>query len=445
MTKHWPPPNIKPLKRLQVTDGLLIDASRWRLAHEYHRLRQNLQFQSLNHPGIVCDLGVKLIPAPAIAQPQYRDGRWVQIQPGIAIDMFGNFIVVTEPIEFRISTAVTASEPVTVYLVVSYVDPEKTRRSENGDIVQESFRIDEKTSPPNDWEVEVCRFELHAGEVNLSNPQDVFFPRKNDLDLRYRPQAQWRASALVRVGVSSANEPEDSRIISNLSYLLQSAGSLYPRLQTASEIIKINWKSEAEEQEKLIKCDLIFLTYEQLSAIKNTEKETMLREYLKSGGVVLIETSLKNTELGEMLDLHAQLQDSLLDVPKTDGSSYRQQIETEIQALEIELKSSISEICSPVVHLANLLGWGGEGTLHRNHPLRNEPFLFGQLPMVDDVPVQVYNWGGLVLVLGDLSCGWGLDEERLLPRETIRTAQEMGVNLLHFAWRRHQMTLLQQQ
>ena len=37
-----------------------------------------------------------------------------------------------------------AQEPLMVYLVVSYVDPEDLRRDERREMVQETFRIDEK-------------------------------------------------------------------------------------------------------------------------------------------------------------------------------------------------------------------------------------------------------------------------------------------------------------
>jgi hypothetical protein len=63
---------------------------------------------------------------------------------------------------------------------------------------------------------------------------------------------------------------------------------------------------------------------------------------------------------------------------------------------------------------------------------------------VGEEPIQLLVGGGIILIVGDLSAGWGIDELRSLPRETIRTAQEMGINLLHYAWRRRQMLQLQQ-
>ena len=50
--------------------------------------------------------------------------------------------------------------------------------------------------------------------------------------------------------------------------------------------------------------------------------------------------------------------------------------------------------------------------------------------------------GGIVIIIGNLSSVWEFNPELALPRETIRNAQEMTINILHFAWRRRQMTQL---
>jgi hypothetical protein len=208
MSKYWPPPNIKPFKRIQVSDGMLINSARWQMAHEYHRIRQNVHYQSLNQPGIVSDLGVYAIEPPPEVLRQYRDRRWVTIQPGIAIDVFGNVIVVNEPVEFRI-TSEAIDKPTTIYVVVSYVDPTQLQGAEqNGDLVTETFRIDERNSPPDDTEVEICRVLLTPGEVELANAPDVFYPELNQLDLRYRQKARSRPQGLIKVGIITDNNPD---------------------------------------------------------------------------------------------------------------------------------------------------------------------------------------------------------------------------------------------
>ena len=83
--------------------------------------------------------------------------------------------------------------------------------------------------------------------------------------------------------------------------------------------------------------------------------------------------------------------------------------------------------------------------LRRDHPLRTRPFLFAALPLVNQQMIQLLSGGGLILAIGDLASAWGLDEELSLSRVTIRTAQELGVNILHYAWKRRQLMNLQKE
>ena len=59
--------------------------------------------------------------------------------------------------------------------------------------------------------------------------------------------------------------------------------------------------------------------------------------------------------------------------------------------------------------------------------------------MLNQTTIEVLNWGGIILVIGSLSSGWGYDENLALTRDQIRGAQELGINILHFAWRRRMM------
>jgi hypothetical protein len=151
MTEPWSPPQIKPFERLQVKDGLLMNTQRWQLAHQYHRQKQNLHYQSLNQPGIVCGLGVFVIDPPSEYKAEYRDQRWVEIQPGIAIDRFGNVIVIPEhPVEnrrFHIDSKIKTESAQTVYLVLSYVDPDELDSQSYQEVAKEQFRIDETLNP----------------------------------------------------------------------------------------------------------------------------------------------------------------------------------------------------------------------------------------------------------------------------------------------------------
>jgi hypothetical protein len=458
MSKPWQSPHIKPFQRLQVADGLLMNAERWRLAHDYHRARQNVHFQSLNQPGIVCDLGVCPIAPPSDVPAKYRDGRWVQIQPGIAIDVFGNLIVIPEPVDFRISSPVGDGEPTQIYLVVSYVDPDKLKARHDGElVVTETFRIDEKTTPPEDWEVEVCRIVLEPGDIHLQRSRQVFAPEPNSLDLRYRLPVQARPRAIVRLGIVGDSGDDLPNTVSRLSFLLRSLDGLYPAFQGTDEIgvfsgIRPDALDTWNQYDALYVGDRLF---------HNAEPHQLepLKAYIERGGTLWLEITTDLGKIEQLRLVRAELKDALSHLetsPDTTPLPSRQaevaeyqkihyELNDELTAVEAELDLLIRDRTAKVNQFAQSLGTPLEflDARERDHPLRTEPFLFAALPTVQGEAIQLLTAPGLVVAIGQLSSGWGLDDRLSLPRETIRSAQEMGINLLHAASKRRHLIQLQ--
>ncbi|MEO0949489.1 MAG: hypothetical protein AAFY11_15370, partial [Cyanobacteria bacterium J06641_5] len=73
----------------------------------------------------------------------------------------------------------------------------------------------------------------------------------------------------------------------------------------------------------------------------------------------------------------------------------------------------------------------------RPEPLH--PFQFDALPALDHRLFQLWLGRGMTVILGNLSAAWGTDHRISIDRQTIRTAQELGINLLHAACRRRQI------
>jgi Domain of unknown function (DUF4159) len=405
--QSFPTPPIDPFELLHIYDGLMMNRKRWLLAHDYHRRRQNVHYQSLNQPGIVCGLGVRLIDPPTEVSAQFRDRRWLEIQPGIAIDVEGNPIVVDDAIDrkYRIRTETPVTGTLTVYLVVSYVEPDNPERQQNTEVLREWFRFDERTHPPSAKEIELCRIKLQPGTVKLENPTDVLFPEFNQLDLRYRIQAQARPQAVVKVAQMKQKETDDwyntarqnlsDRYRENLSFLIQSVAALYPQLQAETEIGQVSLQTP----KSVAPYDLLYLADWQIVELDEAEIYT-LKTYLKTGGIILMDSPTNNESLVDRID-----------------EIVTQELETDLQSWQ---------------------------ELSRNHPLRTQPFLFASLPNINQSPIQLWQGGGIILVTGDLSNAWGLDDELSLNRNDIRTAQELGINFLHFALRRRQMVQLLQ-
>ncbi len=215
----------------------------------------------------------------------------------------------------------------------------------------------------------------------------------NNIDLRYRRQAQMRPQALVCMAQATHSDPECARNFFSLSYLLQAVEPLYPSLRGADE------PGQVALSENIQDYDLLYLTGGQAISLNSLEFES-LKNYLNLGGVLFVDAPTNANALIESTQALAQ------------------QLESPLRPLE---------------------------ELQRSHPLRTKPFLFAALPMVNQQQIKLLIGGGIILAIGDLATAWGLDRDLSLPRLTIRTAQELGINILHYAWKRRQLIGLQQE
>lgn len=448
-------PAIAPLRRLAVRNGLLLDAERWRVAHDYHRQRQNLHYQALHLPGIVSGLEVAVIEPPEDVSARYRDDRWLQIRPGVAIDAHGNLVVVDQPVNLHLASA-TAAEPHWVYLVVRYVDPEGLQRSQPAEIIAETFRIDEKKQPPGPLDIEVCRILLPADDTPLTPAVDVFRPGVGELDLRYRQPAQPRPQAVVRVAyVATGLAAENDRIHHSLSALLDATAALYPSLHGDRDITAVDLSILTAAPDptgappplppELADCDLLYLTHRLCLSLPAAAIAT-LRQFLNAGGVVLVELPSRDGNFEEMSAVVRELETAVADLQGSQRfADLRSQLTAELAGVSQNLENRLAAAQRSL--LTHLFPDGAPFPLQDpddEHPLSRTPFAFSQWPSLRSEPLQLYAGGGLVLTIGDLSHAWTASRDLNLPRDRIRTAHELGINLLQFAWHRHHRSQIQQ-
>ena len=448
-------PALAPLRRLAVRNGLLLDAERWRVAHDYHRQRQNLHYQALHLPGIVCGLEVAVTAPPEDVSARYRDERWLQISPGVAIDAHGNLIVVDQPVKVHLASS-PAATPHWVYLVVRYVDPEGLQRSQPAEIIAETFRIDEKQQPPGSLDVEVCRVLPPPDEMPLAPALDVFQPEIGELDLRYRQLAQLRPQATVHAAyVVSGLTAADEQIQQRLQALGEAAIALYPALMVAHDITALDFSQLSAVPDTtteqgplppaLSQCDLLYLTHRQSLQLDATAT-AYLRQYLDQGGVVLVELPSRDGNFEEMNAVVRELSTAVADLEGSERfSDLRSQLEAELAAVTNNLQGRLDNAQRAL--LTHLFPEGSPSALRDpqdDHPLRRSPFAFSQWPSLRHEPLRLYAGGGLVLAIGDVSQAWQASRELNLPRDRVRAAQELGLNLLQFAWQRHHRTQIQQ-
>ena len=379
-------PDITPLVRLSVRDSLRINAERWLLAHDYHRHRQNTHYQSLWEPGIVCGLGVKVIDPPNTAQEQFRDERWIEIEPGIAIDVAGNPIIV--PSEDDRTYRIAAPAPIQgfriVQIVISYVDPRELEPGINHEAVKisEKFRFDQRINRAYEQDIELCRISLAPGMTAISLPTDPFKPSVNELDWTHRRWAQLRPKQQAFVGMlnpSDQNYRQWMTLLMSTPHLINSfQGKLdkqpidFNRLERYSLLVipgqtLLDWREGGDSQLDRI------------------------RQYLECGGC------LYSSRL-----------------PNSSESNH--------------LRGVLSKIAQSALRL-----------LKPDDLIRTEPFHFGQLPLGEQDLVEMTENGHIILGSTSLVKAWASTS---LSREQIRATHELGINILHFAWwRRHYQNL----
>jgi hypothetical protein len=445
----------KPLERLQVSDGLLITANHWQRAHYYHRQYQSLHYQALHESGIVKGLGVCLISAPSEIPAEYRDARWVQVQPGLAIDRLGHAIVVPEAMDFRVASEAPTTGTTIVYLVLRYVDPDQLQSSSGSqsEFVQETFRIDETTNLPNDDDIVLCRILLKPGTVKLEPMLNVLAPIANQLDLRDRKWVQAKAQTEVQIGTFVYPAGADQN---PWFELLRSIATLYPAMQGKVQAI--------QQPTDLTHYDLLHLMHDQFVTLGEGRFESV-KTALKSGTVLFIEASTQGSTIAKLGKLHHELQQAIVQAKQDANSgSILPDLETELAAITENLNQQFQPIHQGLHSMMNQLGLQPDqgkgmegqmavsthgitdGAIDRNHPLRRQPFLFSQFPKVNDHPVYLWNWGNVILAIGDLSESWDLnpnDHFFMTSRESLRDAHELGINLLQFAASHHHLTQLQ--
>lgn len=442
-----PMPTVEPLELLYVTNGSPLTADRWWLAHRYYQHRQNLHYQSLHQPGIVQGLGVRSVAAPDGVASELRDDRWIEIQPGLAIDWAGNPIVVETPMTFRI-TANVIDQPVTVYVVLAYVNPrDKHWSGIPTDVVKEEFRINERTTPPAPEEIELCRLTLAANGASLEDARSVLHPAVHEVNLCYRQRVRSRTCSPTQVAL--IDSAPDSPYHKRLTALIASLDGLYPKLMGAP-LCTLGLEHLAKVQDPYALPALLFLPYERAIALSETTKADLQR-WIAEGCTLLVELtdrSKNRPPLSQLQMVQQELQTAIQDIDTVEAGSdldqVRQDLIGELASVRAAMQMQLQAIAQPIQSLSPTVSSRAESEPSDCLPTQ-QPFLFDQLPHLPPGPIQLMAWDGVILVIGPLSAAWTKQQfDQPLPRETLRNAQELGINMLYQASRRQQLIQAQQ-
>jgi hypothetical protein len=435
MTDPSPLPTAVPFNRLAISDGLLMTADLWNQAHDYHRQRQHFYYQALFQPGIVWGLGVSVVAAPRTIEERYRDRRWLQVQPGVAIDRLGHPIVVPEAINFRVQSDPTGEERPTVFLVVRYSDPRDRVGNGSPSAETETFALVETTDPqPED--VELCRLVLTAGQPDLTPPQEVLAPGPNQPDLRYRPRAHLRPQGQVQL-VAVGQEARAA-----IAALAAAVPTLYPTLAPLPPVTIASENLAAADPSGW---DWVYLSDTAARSLGSSALD-ILYTHLAQGGGVVVGLDMEKTALKTLYSLATELQAAIATARREEAAA---ELQTSLQEELVAVQGKIAALVDR--HLQTLQDFGaavgcplqGSGEPGAEHPLRQHPFRFSGWPQVAEQPLSVRTWGGLVAVVGPIAAGWAAPPDLNLPREQVRGLQELGINLIHDGWHRRHLHRLQ--
>ncbi|TVQ58463.1 MAG: hypothetical protein EA366_06565, partial [Spirulina sp. DLM2.Bin59] len=356
---------------------------------------------------------------------QYQDGRWVEIQPGMAIDPQGNFIVVTEPMSFRLASENYSREPLWIYLVIRHVDPDTLSRRSDLPVIQETFRIDEKNTLPQGLDLELCRILLPpmGQKVTLCNAGDPFNPGVGEPNFLHRPGVRSRPQSQIVVGCWGEH-PGLVRGWADLAAVLPFVyphGAVTITAATTGAACQLLWGQNPSDM----------LDEATLGA---------LARHWEAGGTIAFEITTPGSKLAELLGIYRDLQQAIAAAEQDPTlAQVRSDLATEFHAIQGQILAQIPPSLPALAELAAQFEAPWVAIPHSPHPLRRDPFPFALLPMIGGEGVFIAVAGGLVLIFGPLSAAWSGDGPLPLGTQTLRAAQELGINLIHFAGQRQQM------
>lgn len=365
-----------PTKRIKPVDGMVVTAEIWEEAHQYHRLVQ--QFHTMLNHGAGILAGLKVIAS----DPPDRS---VYILPGIAVDSWGQIIVLNEPLSYDTGQSAEGL----LYILLTYGEgPPVTEDGQDGAsprYVHTQFSIEARTEKPDTPHVELARIRRQGRDSPVFDGQDPDHPGPNELDLRFRREMGAAAHQTGSVAVTYlGGGTTDTRHGDGAAYMARA-------FTRASGTVRV-YVDHNVPLNMIEPYTLVYLVGRgpfQLSS----DEANMVYNYVQNGGTVFIESSRRGVSEGD---------------PPADNS------------------------------FNNLLGTMGMALneARRGDALLSTPFLFGALPQGFDnqgAP-RVLVGEGVIFSSFDYGAVWqGETREGPASRERIRAAMEFGANVVTYA------------
>lgn len=377
----------QPQRRINPYRGLVIDVPTWVDAHDYHRTQQQLHGMLMHSSGIVTGLEVRAAQAET-------GGDSIVIHPGVAMDDLGHTVIVNEVLRFPLQT----EEEGVVYLIVQYREvPDETVRPPGDDqsrplYTLEAYRLEERRRLPEEPYVELARIQVSGTGAAIADPANPLEPALDEIDLRHRVVAGPRPLGQADVGMIG---PGAVYHTAGLMNLLQAVNT--------TTGYRADFKGILDLKQEVTDCQLLIMAGGVRFNV-TTESEAFLKKFLDRGGVLLGEACGATTNSTE------------------ESVAFRDAF--------AELAVRLGKDLAPV---------------RQGHPLLTSLHIFGGAPDGINGPASIMADGGLVYSNGDFGCLWnGGRPDQPAPREAIRSAVELGINLCAYTARETQIHSLEQ-
>ncbi len=389
------------LKKVNPFQGLVIDADTWKDAHEYHRDQMKLHVLAFHQIGIVEGLDVKASNPP---------DNTVTIQPGMAIDPEGNVIIVPQPQRYRIQAREKGTTYVTLHFREVPAEPYQPPDGGQPTRILDAYRLQEGEKLPAEPHLELARVQFDPSEGVIKDARNPLNPVKNEINMLFRQQA--KAVVPERIittsapitptapAASAATVPARETVVIGHSVLGKAPGDLHYRgLQNLVKEINLqNSFAASLEVNVQLERDLSRFTMIYLAGNGSFElasdAQASIGTLLKSGGVIFGEGC-------------------------TDGQGDA-------------AAKAVREFGLAFNRLAGQFNRKLE-MVQRSHLLLSAAHVFSEVPPGAEPGMLLEN-NGMLYSGSDYGCAWqGGHQSKPLSREVIRTAFEMGMNIVTHA------------
>lgn len=366
-----------PTKRITPVDGMAVTAQVWEEAHEHHRQRQRFHNLYAHGPRIVT--GLEVIASDPADSSLY-------ILPGIAVDPLGQTIVITDPVAYDVGAAHGQ-----LYLLLTHEESHPTAAGDQEDgplYIHTQFGIEVVPALPDSSYVELARVRRQSRTSPVVNARDSTHPGSNEIDLRFRLEAEAVGRKAVSMAVCYTGGSTDAKHKRGADYLSRALCRSGRRVWVDDRV------PLAPGLEDYV---LVYLVGQDAFQLSRDEMNA-LYTYLQNKGTLFIESCRHATAGGD---------------PPADASF-------------LDLLASLG------VQLEEL---------QPGHSLLAEPYLFAGPPpgFETEGEPKVLAGDGVIFSHCDYGCLWqGERRGRPASLEEIRTAIEWGENLLAYAMNRRE-------